>query len=50
MNTALENEVAKRFGVLPNFFRLAPQQSDDRREPLGIRSVRISGQSAPVPF
>src|SRR3984885_3055420 len=23
MNTPLENEVAKRFGVLPNFFRLA---------------------------
>src|ERR1700751_5942848 len=23
MNTPLENEIAKRFGVLPNFFRLA---------------------------
>jgi hypothetical protein len=23
MNSPLENEVAKRFGVLPNFFRLA---------------------------
>src|SRR5260370_34673329 len=23
MNTLLENDVAKRFGVLPNFFRLA---------------------------
>ena len=23
MNTPLENEVEKRFGVLPNFFRLA---------------------------
>ena len=23
MNTPLENEIAKRFGILPNFFRLA---------------------------
>ena len=27
MNTPLENEIAKRFGLLPNFFRLA---SSDR--------------------
>ena len=25
MNTPLENEVTRRFGVLPNFFRLATQ-------------------------
>jgi hypothetical protein len=24
MNTLLENEIAKRFGILPHFFRLAP--------------------------
>src|SRR6202790_3857109 len=26
MNTPLENEIAKRFGVLPNFFRLASSE------------------------
>ena len=30
MDTQLENEVAKRFGVLPNFFRLSA--ADPKRQ------------------
>jgi hypothetical protein len=47
MNTPLENEIAKRFGVLPNFFGLASNDPKIRK-PMGICSVRILRQPAAV--
>ena len=43
MNTPLENEIAKRFGIVPNFFRLASSDPAIAEEPLGICSVRVLG-------
>jgi hypothetical protein len=49
MNTPIENEIAKRFGILPNFFRLASSDPAIAANLWGICPVRLSGRSAAIP-
>ena len=55
----LEKRVERRFGILPNFFRLAPRNARNHGETLGLRancvprqssSFRLQGASLRLPF
>ena len=47
MNTPIENEIAKRFGILPNFFRLASSDPEIAANFWGFAVSRCKPNTTP---